>query len=303
MKKILLDGTAVADSWLTQRSYRAAYCDFLLPLTPKTKTAALAEFRRVGDLGKYSGLRISGIADLSFLSDFPDLLYLELVDQPKIKTAPLQALNNLRGLRIETPGTGIDFGWFPLLEVFVGDWHPDNKNVQQCRELRTLQAWNFKPESKDLTELAHIVRLDRLKLVKTNLESLRGIETLEDLRHCEIAYAPQLRSLSALAEGEHQLRELSLSNAKNIEDFRPIAGCRWLRTLKLGTCAPLPDLKWLEPLRRLDSFAFVETNVADGDLRPLLQLPELRYAGSMDKKHYNPRIDELNRQLQARFTP
>lgn len=303
MKKLLLDGTEVVSSWLTQRSYQAAYCDFLLPVTLQTKAAALAEFARNSGPSRYSGLRVSGIADLSFLREFPDLLYLELVDQPKLQTAPLQSLRNLRGLRIETPGSGLDFSWFPHLEVFVGDWHSDNKNLQQCRELRTLQVWNFKPASKDFTELARIVRLERLLLVKTNLESLRGIEMLEDLRYCEIAYAPQLRSLEALAEGELQLRELVLSHAKNITDYLPIAGCRWLRTLKLGTCAPLPELKWLEPLRRLEFFAFVETNVADGDLRPLLQLPELRYAGSLDKKHYNPRIDELNRQLQARFKP
>lgn len=301
MKKLLLDGTEVVSSGLTQRSYRAAACDFLLRVTPQTKAAALTEFAKVGALAKYRGLRIAGIADLSFLSDFPDLLYLELVDQPKLKTAPLQALSNLRGLSIETPGSGIDFGWFPLLEVFVGDWHPDNKNVQHCRELRTLQTWNFKPESKDLSELAHIVRLERLLLVKTNLESLQGIESLEDLRYCEISYAPQLRSLSALAAGELQMRELSLSHAKNIEDYHPIASCRWLRNLRLSTCAPLPDLKWLEPLRHLEFLSFVETLAIDGDLRPLLQLPELRYAGSMDKRNYTPRIDDLNKQLEARF--
>lgn len=97
------------------------------------------------------------------------------------------------------------------------------------------------------------------------------------------------------------MRDLCLFNAKKIVDYRPIARCRWLRTLKLTSCVPLADLKWLEPLQRLESFSFVETPVADNDLRPLLKLPALRYAGSMDKKNYTPRIDDLNRQLEARF--
>ena len=59
------------DSWLTQRAYRAAYCDFLLPVTPGNLKNALAEFAKVGPLGKYRGLHISGIADLSFLGSFP----------------------------------------------------------------------------------------------------------------------------------------------------------------------------------------------------------------------------------------
>lgn len=300
-RELRLDNVVVCDSWLTQRAYRAAACDFLLPVTPGNLKNALAEFARVGPLRQYRGLRISGIADLSFLSDFPDLLYLELVDQPKVKTAPLAELSNLRGLRIETPGSGIDFSWFPLLEVFVGDWHPDNRNMQHCRELRQLRAWQFKPKSKDLSELADIVRLEWLALTKTNLESLQGIETLEDLRYCEIAYAPELTSLAALSAGQLQLRQFELSHAKKVASYLPLADCRWLRHLKLSSCAPLPDLKWLSPLRRLDFFSFVETPVLDSDLRPLLQLPELRYAGSMDKKQYNPRIDDLNEQLQARF--
>ena len=299
--ELRLNNVVVCDSWLTQRAYRAAYCDFLLPVTPGNLKNALAEFAKEGPLGKYRGLRVSGIADLSFLSDFPDLLYLELVDQPKVKTAALAELSNLRGLRIETPGSGIDFRWFPLLEVFVGDWHPDNQNMQQCRELRQLRAWNFKPKSKDLSELGGIVRLEWLALVKTNLQSLAGIETLEDLRYCEIAYAPELATLIALSAGQLQLRQFELSHAKKIASYLPLADCRWLRHLKLSSCAPLADLKWLRPLQRLDFFSFVETPVLDSDLRPLLQLPELRYAGSMNKKQYNPRIDDLNEQLQARF--
>jgi hypothetical protein len=47
-------------------------------------------------------------------------------------------------------------------------------------------------------------------------------------------------------------------------------------------------------------FTFVETNVVDGDLSMLLELPELRYVGSVNKKHYNHNVDKLNEQLQAR---
>jgi hypothetical protein len=44
----------------------------------------------------------------------------------------------------------------------------------------------------------------------------------------------------------------------------------------------------------------VETNVEDGDLSPLLQLPRLRYVGTMDKKHYNYKFDALNKLLLQR---
>jgi hypothetical protein len=298
--KVQLDGVEVYASGLTQHARRAAYCDFLLPVTTANQKAALREFARVGPLDKYRGLHVSGIADLSFLAEFPDLLYLEIVDQPKVKLQPLAGLPNLRGLRIETPGTGIDFSWFPLLEVFVGDWHADNVQMQRCRELRELRVWGLRPKSADLTVLAGMVRLEQLEITKTNLTSLAGIETLEDLRICKIAYAPELTSMAALGGGELQLRELDLSHAKKIQSYEPIAACRWLRNLKLSSCTPLADLHWLAPLQRLEFLSFVDTNVVSGDLTALLDLPELRYAGSMDKRHYDPRIDVLNEQLARR---
>jgi hypothetical protein len=301
MKNLELDGTKVILSGLTQSTARAAPCELLLPITPKTKNDALAHFQSVGTHGKYSGLHVSGKVDLSFLADFPNLLYLEIVDQPKVNTAPLQALRNLRGLHLETPGSGLDFSWFPELEIFKGDWHPDNQRLSACRQLHRLHLWNFKPRSKDLQELAGIVRLEQLSLIKTTVESLQGIETLTDLRQCEISYAAQLQSLSALETEELQLRDFSISKAKAIVEYRPIAACRWLRNLWLSSCAPLSDLSWLLPLQRLEFISIVETDLASGDLTPLLKLPELRYVGSMDKKHYKPRIDDFNEQLNARF--
>jgi len=62
----------------------------------------------------------------------------------------------------------------------------------------------------------------------------------------------------------------------------------------------MPDLKWTRGMDRLDMFSFVETNVEDGDLSPLLELPTLRYVGTMDKKHYNYRFEEMNEILEQR---
>ena len=300
MPVVQLDGVKVVASFLTQRSYRAAYCDFLLPITRANQTKALAQFKRAGELGKYRGLRVSGIADLAFLEEFPQLLYLEVLDQKRVDTSGLARLANLRGLRLESPAAGIDFGWFPELEVFVGDWHADNRNLPAARELRQLRVWRFNPLSASLADLAHATRLEWLTIAQTNVTEFAGIETLEDLRYLEIAYAPKLRSLDALAANASGIRELSLEKAKSIEAYEPIAAIPSLRRLKFSDCAPMADLKWTRPLRKLDFFSFVGTNVEDGDLMPLLELPSLQYAGTMGKKHYNMKIDKLNEMLRQR---
>jgi len=300
MKDLRLEGIEVRIGGLTQRSFRARSCELLLPITARNQREMLAHYTKVGVYGTYDGLHVSGVSDLSFLSDFPDLLYLEVVDQQKVNVAPLQCLENLRGLRLETPGTGLDFSSFSHLEVFVGDWHPENRNLAHCQELRSLRTWGFKPKSEDLADLTGLTRLERLNLTKTGIHSLAGIEQLEDLRYLEIAYAPRLESLTALATGDLQLRELHLSHAKNVESYEPVTALSWLRRLWLSSCAPLANLKWLSGMSRLDFFSFVETNLIDGDLKPLLNLPRLRYVGTMPKKHYNLHVDKLNEQLEQR---
>jgi hypothetical protein len=297
MNTFELNGTEVCTSFLTQMSFRAACCEFLVSVTPQNQHVALEAFKKGSN---FSGLCVSGIADLSFLADFPNLRYLEVIDQKRVNTRPIDGLSNLRGLRLESPGTGIDFSYFPELEVFVGDWHSDNSNVRRCEELRQLRVWQFKPKSLDLSDLANITRLEWLDLTQTGIVSLAGLETLPDLRYCQISYAPKLESLAALTSDGIELRELSIEKSKKIVSYEPIAALRSLRRLKLSDCASMPDLKWTKGLDQLDFFSFVETNVEDGDLWPLLQLPKLRYVGTSDKKHYNYRFAAINEILAQR---
>ena len=212
----------------------------------------------------------------------------------------MACLYNLRGLRIDTPGAGIDFSWFPELEIFSGDWHRDNCNLGHCRELRTLRLRQFKPASSDLSDLTSATRLETLDIVKTDITSLAGVEALEDLRYLDITYAPKLVSLDALSVGDCGIREIGFESVKKISSYNPLVSVRFLRRLKLFSCAPMPDLTWTRGMNRLDFFSFVETNVENGDLSPLLDLPLLRYVGTMDKKHYNYKSEKLNELLDQR---
>jgi hypothetical protein len=210
---------------------------------------------------------------------------------------------NLCGLRLETPGTGLNFACFPELEVFVGDWHPANSNVYRCKELRQLRIWQFKPKSLDLGDLAYTPRLEWLALTQTGIASLAGVETLEDLRYFDVAYAPKLATLESLRLDRVEIRELSLGKAKKVASYEPLASLRWLRRLRISSCAPMTDLRWTKGMNRLDFFSFVETDVEDGDLAPLLELPKLQYVGAMNKRNFNPSPDAINEILRRRIEP
>jgi hypothetical protein len=98
--------------------------------------------------------------------------------------------------------------------VFIGNWHANNSSVHRCQELRHLRAWLVKPKSQDLQDLVHTTRLEWLQLTQTGVTSLNGLETLEDLRYLEIAYAPKLESIAVFSKGNIALRDLAISISK-----------------------------------------------------------------------------------------
>ena len=266
----------------------------MIPVRPDNKAEALAAYREAGFASRYDGLRVTGINDLSFLREFPDMLYLELPEEEdSVDPTCLEGLSNLRGLHVESTKAGIDFSCFPELEAFFGKWHNDHRNLDQLQELRIVEIQTFHPKSKDMSDLADITRLDRLEIVRTNVRSLDGIETLEDLQILNIFYGSKLETLEALSNGLPAMRELSLENCNKIEDYSPIAQVERLRRLKLSTCAAMLDLAWTKGMDYLDFFSFVETNVKNGNLSPLLDLPRLRYVGTVNRRHYSHKCEEL----------
>lgn len=294
-----IDGAPLRRSILSLRSNRAAPCRVLLDIRPETfdkSLELLAQHGSHGDL--FSGLSIKGIKDLECLREYPGLLYLEIEDVPAKGLRCIEAVSNLRGLRLQSPKCGIDFGCFPELEEFVGDWHRDNRGIARCRELRTLRSWGFRSEQPGLLSLAGCVRLERLELVKPGITSLEGIEALEDLRYLTVAYAPKISDLTPLATSAVDVREIKFENLRNIADYAPLASIRKLRRLQVFKCAPINDVEWTEGMNYLDFFSFVETRVLSGDLKPLLALPRLRYAGGGNRRDYSHSDNELNELLE-----
>jgi hypothetical protein len=281
-------------SELSIASYKAAPCGLLLKVTPKNLDEALKEYRHAGFGGAYSGLSISGVKDLRFLEEFPMTLYLGVDCDKPIKTDALKSLSNLRGLYFESPGAGIDLSWFAELEVYSGGWHKAHTNFDHCPALRRLSLRSFNSPSGDLSPLADNRRLERLSIVRSTITSLDGIETLEDLRVLNVAYMSKLELLDAFRKCEDTgLRSLSIERAKNIKSYAPIASLTRLKELKLFGCPAMPDVKWTKGLNWLEHFSFVETNMIDGDLNPLLKLERLSYIGTEDKRHYNHKMHDF----------
>jgi len=291
----VIDGVPFRDSIFSLGSYRAASCGLLLDIRPETLEIALETLARHGTHGSlFNGLRVTGLENLEFLRDYPSLLYLETENVSAKGLRCIETVSNLRGLRLESPKAGLDFSCFPQLEEFIGDWHRGNIGIGNCGELRRLHAFGFRSTQPGVSSLAGCVRLERLSLVRPGITSLGGIDALEDLRYLDIAYAPKIEDLTPFAASKVDLREIQLTNLKNISNYAPLARIRMLRRLILSRCAPMADLAWTKGMDYLDFFSFVETKVLNGDLSPLLALPLLRYAGAGNRRDYSHTDKELD---------
>jgi hypothetical protein len=290
-----IDGVPLRRSIFSMGSYRAAPCERLLDVRPETLELALDLLAEHGTHNNvFSGVRIAGLNDLEFLRDYPSLLYLDAEDISAKALQCIESICNLRGLRLDAPKGGVDLSCFPELEQFIGDWHRDNTGIGSCGELRNLRASGFRSTRPGLSSISDCVRIERLHLVRPGITSLDDVAALEDLRYLDIAYAPKIKDLTPLAASPVDLRELALTNLKNISDYSPLASIRRLRRLIISNCGPMEDLAWTKGMDYLDLFSFVGTKVLNCDLSPLLSLPRLRYASAGNRRVYSHSDNELN---------
>lgn len=70
-----------------------------------------------------------------------------------------------------------------------------------------------------------------------------------------------------------------------------------LRVLCLNSCGNLENLHFLKQFPNLIDFRFVDTNVLDGDLSPILDHPTIRSVGFLNKRHYNIKDDKMDAML------
>jgi hypothetical protein len=62
----------------------------------------------------------------------------------------------------------------------------------------------------------------------------------------------------------------------------------------------LESLRFLKKFPNLIDFRFVNTNVLDGDLTPLIEHPTIRSVGFLNKRHYNYSDDQIDLELKLK---
>ncbi len=234
------------------------------------------------------------LLDVDFLRGHNYVTHISIVPplSSDLDLTGLDSLRELRGLMSDAANLG-SLARFPKLESFWGTWSP-RLELSACKGLEILSLGCYKAKTGDLTTFPDLPALRELGLIQSAIGSIRGIERFRGLRKLTLAYFTKLRSVAEVAHLP-DLEDLDVHVCRKIEDHEAVRVLKKLRVLKYNDCGQMPSVAFVNEMPALEFFAFVGTNVLDGDLGPLIRL---KYAGFSEKKHYShtrKQLDELMR--------
>lgn len=263
--------------------------------------AEVAEYMRCN---RIIGLRLSGYmgwrsADLNFLREVPSVEYLDILTTTLNDISGLYALKQLTYLSLEGKTPAICFSEFPRLKTLAlgrvsARLHNELTNAKSLRKLGITG-----PTNRALMNLHHLPILQDLGVARAKIEDLEFVDSTPALRKLSLVACNRLARLTGL-ERATELTVLLIEQAKVLCDIRSVGHLERLRTLVLNQCPNIRTIKSLAGLRNLETVGLMQTtNIADGDLSPLLTLPNLRNATFIDRPHYSHSNQEFPKDQQT----
>lgn len=146
---------------------------------------------------------------------------------------------------------------------------------------------DYKPRSKSLRELKGLSSPKYLELIRSNIHSFNWLDHLGTIKRIELKHCIKLESLEGIAELRNDLEWLHINTSRKLSVTNELTSLKNLKVLCLNSCGPIGNLDFLYELPELIDFRFVDTNIIDGNLRPIFEHPKLLNVGFLNKRHYN----------------
>lgn len=157
-----------------------------------------------------------------------------------------------------------------------------------------VDVYGFMPPSASLKEMRGVDSAVYLHLTNSNIRTLDGVAELGPIKRLEMTYCLKLEDSSGLLGLQPTLEWLSLDQCRKVRVHQILRHFPSLKVLCLNQCAPLDDLSFLKQLPQLLDFRFVNTNVLNGDMTPIIEHPSLVSVGFLNKRHFSHTEAELD---------
>ena len=191
-----------------------------------------------------------------------------------------------RSLRLESLGA---------LEELSVAWGMVDPETQIGPRLATLSFLDGGPPALSAVPASESLRA--IAISRTAMVNLSGLDRFPNLAALEIAVAPGLRDLEGLSIAR-ALESLELCRVPLSSGLTQVGALSMLHVLAIPDVGKVPTLGPLRGHQALRTVhAYGTTNIVDGDLTPLLEMPHLRQLAIADRRHYRPRAVEVKRRL------
>ncbi len=222
---------------------------------------------------------------LSFIEKLPFLEGLKIADSCKIKDlSPLYKLDDIVYLSLPKNNYPLDFSYFPNLTELIITWNNKYKNLEKCFKLKFLWIVSFNTKSQNFEDVPSFGNLQHLTVVRSNISSFIGLAPQPELKRIDLEYCTKLESFEGLEEIKDSLIHLQINNSKKLYKHDFLTNLYKIEILRLNSCGKVRNIRFLDRMPNLKSFAFADTNVLDGDLSPLFNLESV---GFLNKRHYS----------------
>jgi len=179
-------------------------------------------------------------------------------------------------------GEKIDLSRFKKLKKLVLFGNSSNVyGYENLKDLHTLVIHKYNYDN--LKKLCCLEKLVALELVQPKCTSLEEIESLKELKCLTIYNASKLETLSGI-ENNKNLQYVLLHNCKKIQRLNYLENNKELSFIDILNCGTIDSLNFLNRLCKLDDVSFVDTNIVDGDVSPLIGIRIHNYS---NKRNFN----------------
>jgi len=173
------------------------------------------------------------------------------------------------------------------------EWRKGCDTLFDCKNLKKLFINKFDKKNTEL--FVKLGEIENITLLNSPIENLDGIYYLSYLTRLRIANLKNIQSLKGI-EKLINLIELEIVKCKNIKDISNIFKLQNLKKLFILDNGVISSIKGIENITELNTFLFYEsTNIADGDLMPLLKLKKLSDISYQNRKHYTHKREDFGK--------
>ncbi|GAF18463.1 hypothetical protein JCM19046_3039 [Bacillus sp. JCM 19046] len=236
---------------------------------------------------------------LEFLKEIPSVTKLHIVSSKLMDFSALHYLPQLEQLLLDVDlKQPFDLTGLSLKKLAL-NWSKDVRGIETLVHLEELRLSQYKPASYTLSELKALSKLSVLELTGGSIRSLMGLDQFIHLRHLSLSLIKTLRTLSLTKEENQNVSEVWIEGCNNIEDLSDLHQLSEVRKLVLTQVGQVPSIQFITKMKQLTYFAFLESEIVDGDLTPCLGVNDVQFDEKAWYSHSNASFRKANGHVKA----